>query len=129
LAYVKNGNVFIEPAAGGEAFQFTTDGDTSKPYGQMQWSPDSRHLVVFHIRPEEEKPVYYILSSQDSTTRGVLKSQRYAQPGDPFTSYEMFTINIAERKLVKTNIELYNFLDYPWINWRSNDNRYFVFEK
>ena len=64
LAYTKQGNVFIQSAAtGGEAMQYTTDGDTSHPYGQMQWSPDSKHLVVFHIRPVEDKPVYYVLSS------------------------------------------------------------------
>ena len=63
LAYTKQGNVFIQSATGGEAVQYTNDGDTSHPYGQMQWSSDSKHLVVFHIRPVEDKPVYYVLSS------------------------------------------------------------------
>ncbi|MEP7143739.1 MAG: DPP IV N-terminal domain-containing protein [Ferruginibacter sp.] len=129
LAYLKDGNIFVKPAKDGDAIRYTSDGDTSKPYGQMQWSPDSKRLAVFHIRPVEEKLVYYILSSQDTTTRGVLKSSHYAQPGDAFTSYEMFTINVDEKKMEKTKTELYDFLDYPWIHWRTNDNRFFVFEK
>ena len=129
LAYIKEGNIFLQKGKGGVPVQYTHDGDTSKPYGQLQWSPDSKRLVAFHIRPVVEKPVYYILSAQDSSMRGILKSNPYAQPGDAFTSYEMFTINVGEPKLVKTNTELYDFLDYPWIHWRSGDNRFFVFEK
>jgi hypothetical protein len=129
LAFITKGNLFIQPARGGAAVQYTNDGDTTNPYGQIQWSPDSKHLVVFHIRPVEDKPVYYILSSVDSLTRGVLKSHPYPQPGDAFTSYEMFTVNLDNKKLVKVNTEMYDFLDYPWIHWRGNDNRYFIYEK
>lgn len=128
-AFITNGNVILQDVTTGTTTQVTTDGDTSKPYGQLQWSPDGKHLAVFHIRPVEEKLVYFILSSQDTSTRGVLKSNHYAQPGDAFTSYEMFTINLADKKLVKTETELYDFLDYPWIHWRDNDNRFFVYEK
>ncbi len=127
--YVKDGNVFIQSVKGGNAEQITHNGDTTTPYGQIQWSPDSKHLVVFRIKPVKEKPVYYILSSIDSLTRGVLKANDYAQPGDPFTSYEMFTINLNDKKLIKVNTEVYDFLDYPWIHWRTGDNSHFVFEK
>ena len=128
-AIIKEGNVFLRDAIGDNTMQYTHDGDTSNPYGQLQWSPDSKHLVVFHIRPVVEKPVYYILSSTDSSMRGILKSHPYAQPGDAFTSFETFTINPDDKKMVKINTELYDFLDYPWIHWRSTDNRYFVYEK
>ncbi|HEY1200140.1 MAG TPA: prolyl oligopeptidase family serine peptidase [Niastella sp.] len=129
IASVKAGNVFLRAAQGGETVQCTTNGDTSNSYGHIQWSPDSKHLVVFHVFPVEEKPVYYVLSSTDTSFRGVLKSHEYAQPGDPFTGYEMFTINVTDKKLVKVETELYNFLDYPWIRWRTNDNNFFTFEK
>ncbi|MEO5891337.1 MAG: prolyl oligopeptidase family serine peptidase [Ferruginibacter sp.] len=127
-AFIKDGNLFIQASAG-SAEQITRDGDTSQPYGQIQWSPDSKQLAVFHIRPVKDKPVYFVLSSVDSTTRGVLKSQDYAQPGDAFTSFEMFTVALDNKKLIKVSTEIYDFLDYPWIHWRGGDNRYFVFEK
>ena len=127
--FIKQGNVFIQAEKDKEVKQYTIDGDTTNPYGQWQWSPDSRYLVVFHIRPVEDKKVYYILSSSDTSTRGIVKSHEYPQPGDAFTSYEMFTIDIAAKKLVKTNTEIYNFLDYPWIHWRTADNSHFIYEK
>ncbi|HEX6431386.1 MAG TPA: prolyl oligopeptidase family serine peptidase [Niastella sp.] len=129
IAFIRTGNVFLRLSTGGEAVQVSFNGDTTNPYGHLQWSPDSKHLVVFHIFPVAEKPVYYVLSSVDTSMRGVLRSHEYAQPGDPFTGYEMFTINVADKKLVKVATELYNFLDYPWIHWRSNDNNFFSFEK
>src|SRR6185295_17157812 len=49
--------------------------------------------------------------------------------GGRFIGYKLFTINITDKKLVKVNTELYNFLDYPWVHWRYNDNNFFVFEK
>jgi len=127
--FIKQGNVFIQSEKDKEEKQYTTNGDTTNPYGQWQWSPDSKYLVVFHIRPVEDKKVYYILSSSDTSTRGILKSHEYPQPGDAFTSYEMFTIDISAKKLVKTNTEIYNFLDYPWIHWRIADNSHFIYEK
>jgi dipeptidyl aminopeptidase/acylaminoacyl peptidase len=129
VASIRTSNVFLRPAQGGEAVQCSYNGDTANPYAQIQWSPDSKHLVVFHVFPVVEKPVYYVLSSTDTSFRGVLRSHEYAQPGDPFTAYEMFTINVADKKLVKVETELYNFLDYPWIHWRTNDNNFFTFEK
>jgi dipeptidyl aminopeptidase/acylaminoacyl peptidase len=130
FASIRAGNVFLRPSAsGGDAIQCSFNGDTTNPYGQIQWSPDSKHLVVFHIFPVAEKPVYYVLSSVDTTMRGVLRSHEYAQPGDPFTGYEMFTINITDKKLLKVETEIYNFLDYPWVHWRTNDNNFFSFEK
>lgn len=129
IASIRAGNVFLRPRSGGEAVQCTFNGDTANPYGHMQWSPDSKHLVVFHIFPVAEKPVYYVLSSVDTSTRGILRSHEYAQPGDPFTGYELFTINMADKKLLKVNTERYDFLDYPWIHWRTNDNNFFTFEK
>jgi len=129
IASVRAGNVFLRAAQGVEAEKITFNGDTTNPYAQIQWSPDSKHLVVYHIFPVAEKPVYYILSSTDTSFRGVLRSHEYAQPGDPFTAYEIFTINVADKKLVKVETELYNFLEFPWIHWRTNDNNFFTFEK
>ena len=130
IATIHAGNVFLRRSAfGGEAVQCTFNGDTTNPYGQIQWSPDSKHFVVYHIFPVAEKPVYYVLSSVDTTMRGVLRSHEYAQPGDPFTAYELFTVNVADKKLVKVDTELYDFLEFPWINWRYNDNNFFSFEK
>lgn len=129
LAYSKDGNMFVKSMKTGVVKQYTFDADSSSFYGQMQWSPDSKHLIVFRIHPVEIKNVYYVLSSVPGTTRGVLKSHEYAQPGDPFTSYEMYAINVEPGNLVKIKTEVYDFLDYPWLHWGEGDNNFLVYEK
>jgi hypothetical protein len=89
---LKDYNIFIEPAEGGTAIAYTTDGTQSLPYGEVSWSPDSKYLVGYKIKRVVDKPVYYILSSQANTTRGQLKQQDYKQPGDEFSTYEMYII-------------------------------------
>ncbi|WP_276484198.1 S9 family peptidase [Paraflavitalea pollutisoli] len=128
VSFIKDYNVYIRPAGSQEAFQYTSDGTKEKPYGQLTWSPDSKYAIGYKIDPREAKEVYYILTSQPNTMRGQLKSQRYAQPGDEFTSFEMYTFNMASKKAVKVNTEKYDFLGSPSIRWRK-DNRYFTYEK
>lgn len=128
-AYIENYNVYVRPVNGGDAIQFTTDGTKEKPYGQLTWSPDSKYAVGYKIDPREAKEVYYILSSMAGTTRGQLRSQRYAQPGDEFTSYEMYIFNPATKQPIKVNIDKYDFLGSPYLRWRKDNNRYFTYEK
>ncbi|MDF2190474.1 S9 family peptidase [Paraflavitalea sp. CAU 1676] len=125
---IKDYNVYIRPATGGKAVQYTTDGSKDKPYDHLFWSPDSKYAIGYKTDPREQKEVYYVLTSQPNTMRGQLRSQRYAQPGDEFTSYEMYTFNVASKKATKVNTEKYDFLGAPYIRWRK-DNRYFTYEK
>ena len=130
VAYIKQGNVFVRPAGGGgEAFAFSTDGDTAKPYGHLAWSPDSKYIVGYHINPVKDSAVYYVLSSVGGTTRGQLRQRPYKQPGDPFTTYEMYLFRLADRQKVKVNTPLVDFFGAPELHWRYNDSRYFTFER
>jgi dipeptidyl aminopeptidase/acylaminoacyl peptidase len=129
VAFIRDYNVFIRSADNSETIQFTIDGTNEKPYGQLIWSPDSRYVVGYRIDPRQDKEVYYLLSSSANTTRGVLRSQRYAQPGDEFTSYEMYVFRLAARQPLKVNVEKYDFSGSPWVRWRKDDARYFTYEK
>jgi len=128
-AYVKDGNVFIRSVDGDESIQFTTDGDKKKPYGELAWSPDSKYVVGYHINPVKDSAVYYVLSSVKGTTRGQLHEHPYKQPGDPFTTYEMYLFRVGETKPVKVNTPLIDFFGSPQLHWRQKDNRYFTYEK
>ena len=131
VAFIKDNNVFVRPANGGvnDAFAFTSDGTEGKPYGQLAWSPDSKYIVGYHINPVKDSAVYYVLSSVSGTTRGQLKKKPYKQPGDPFTTYEMYLFRPADRKAVKVNTPVLDFFGAPELHWRSTDNRYFTFER
>ena len=131
VAFVRDGNVFVREATASreEAFPFTRDGDAGKSYGDLAWSPDSKYLVGYHIDPVKDSSVYYVLSSVSGTTRGQLRSRPYKQPGDPFTTYEMFIFRLEGRKTTKVNTPLVDFFGAPELHWRNHDSRYFLFER
>ena len=41
IAFIRDYNVYVRPANGGEEIQFTTDGTEQQPYGELVWSPGS----------------------------------------------------------------------------------------
>jgi dipeptidyl aminopeptidase/acylaminoacyl peptidase len=129
IASLENGNLFVKPAEGGTAIQFTTDGSTEKPYGAIRWSPDSKYLMGYHFNIVKNDPVYYILTSVPNTTRGQLRSQPYKQPGDPWTVYTPFIFNLQQQKAIKINTEPVDFLNAPVPHWKQDDAGIFVFEK
>lgn len=131
VAFIRDNNVFVRPANAGvaEAFAFTSDGSPDKPYGQLAWSPDSKYVVGYHINPVKDSAVYYVLSSVAGTTRGQLKQRPYKQPGDPFTTYEMFLFRLADKKTMKVNTPVLDFFGAPELHWRAHDSRYFTFER
>lgn len=128
-AYVENGNLFVKPAAGGTAIQFTKDGTPDKPYGAIRWSPDSKYLAGYYINTVKDDPVYYILSSVAGTTRGQLRSQPYKQPGDPWSVYTLYLFNLQQQKAIKVNTEPVDFLNPPALTWRSDNANLFIYEK
>lgn len=129
VAYIKDYNVFVRPANGGGETQLTTDGTIQKPYGSLIWSPDSKYFIGYKIERRQDKEVYLVLSSVPGTTRGQLRSRGYAQPGDEFTSYEMYTFDMASKKAIKVSTEKYDFLGMPAPVWNGPDKRYFMYEK
>jgi len=130
VAYIQDGNVFLRPANGTrqDGIAYTTNGDTANPYGHLAWSPDSKYVVGYHVNPVRDSAVYYVLSSVAGTTRGQLRQRPYKQPGDPFTTYEMFVFRPDGRKTLKVNTPILDFFGAPELHWR-HDNNYFSFER
>lgn len=124
---IKDHNIFLEPTNGGSMIQYTTDGTASLPYGEVTWSPDSKHLVAYKIKRVVDKPVYHLLTSLPNTTRSQLKENAYKQPGDEFTTYEMFVINVDNRSVKKVDTDIIDFFDAPRLQW--SNSKQFMFEK
>jgi dipeptidyl aminopeptidase/acylaminoacyl peptidase len=127
-AFVKDGNVYIKEIGSEDATQLTTDGSTDKPYDELAWSPDSKYVIGYHTNPVKDSSIYYVLSSNYSTSRGQLRSYSYKQPGDPFTTYDMFLFDVDTRKATKVNTEILDFFEAPVLHWKK-DNRSFLYEK
>ncbi|KAA0990986.1 S9 family peptidase [Dyadobacter aurulentus] len=128
-AFVRNGNIYLSEPNGKSIRQLTYEGNPLRPFGELSWSPDGQYIVCYRIDKQEERKVSYILSSLPNTTRGEVKTRGYAQPGDEFTSYEMFVINAKTRDLVKVKAEKIDFFNAPVIRWREGDPQHFTYEK
>jgi dipeptidyl aminopeptidase/acylaminoacyl peptidase len=128
-ATIKDYNIFIAPAEGGDGVAYTTDGTQAIPYTDLSWSPDSRYLVTYKVKRVVDKPVYYILTSQPGTTRGELKQQPYKQPGDDFSTYEMFLVSLGDKVIKKVNTDIIDFFDAPRLHWNDDDPAHFMYER
>lgn len=97
-ARIEAGQVQVKARGANEWKSLTTSGS----FTRFLWSPDSKHLIAFRLLPGEHKPVYLLKSAIPGTTRAVLETRLYDQPGDKMDEYEPFLLGVeqaAEKKL------------------------------
>lgn len=128
-AFIKEGNLFVKEVDTQKEIQLSTDGSTSKPYDDFFWSPDGKYLLAYLTDPKEVAKVHYVLSSVPGTTRGVLKSREYDQPGDARTTYKAIIFNLETKKATPVDADLIDFFGAPEPHWRKNNNRFYTYEK
>jgi dipeptidyl aminopeptidase/acylaminoacyl peptidase len=126
-AFVKDHNVFVKADGDSSEIRLSEDGDENAEYGRISWSPDSKSLVAFRIEPGDRKEVHLVQSSPPGGGRAKLKSRPYPLPGDKFTSYELRVFSIADKKLIKPEIDKIDF-GAPNARW-DNDGRRVYLEK
>ncbi|MGN7988877.1 prolyl oligopeptidase family serine peptidase [Pedobacter sp. 22226] len=126
---IRGGNLFVVDLKTKAETQLSTDGNAGKPYGDFEWSPDSKTIVAYKTDPKEIKKVHYVLSSVPGTTRGELKSREYAQPGDDFTAYQPYIFNVSAKTAIKVDADPIDFFGPPDLHWRSGSSRYYSYEK
>lgn len=126
---IRGGNLFVVDLKTKAETQLSTDGNAGKPYGDFEWSPDSKTIVAYKTDPKEIKKVHYVLSSVPGTTRGELKSREYAQPGDDFTAYQPYVFNVSAKTAIKVDAGPIDFFGPPDLHWRSGSSRYYSYEK
>ncbi|MFC3200149.1 DPP IV N-terminal domain-containing protein [Parapedobacter deserti] len=129
-AYLANGNLFAKRLSDGDIVQFTSDGTRENPYGAIAWSPDSKYLAGYRTYPVQDSLVHFVLSAVPKTTRGQLVSRPYKQPGDPFTTYDLFLFPLDKRTAIRVATETIDFPSAaPLLRWRHGDARHFTYEK
>lgn len=125
---VRDGNIYlIDLDDKAKEICVTSDGTVDEPYGSLEWSPDSKSLVVFKIKPGENTQVHLIESSPSDNRLAKLTSRAYPLPGDRFTSYQPTLISTETRKQIKIDVDLIDF-GQPGVRW-SKDSKSFSYEK
>ncbi|HKE22722.1 MAG TPA: DPP IV N-terminal domain-containing protein [Bryobacteraceae bacterium] len=130
-AHIENYNVFLKQAGSKEpGFPLSFDGSEGNYYTlrSVAWSPDSTKLVAYHTRPGYDREVHYIESSPTDQVQPKHITIHYLKPGDTLDIAYPALFDVATKKEVEIDRELFpNPYDItPPVWWK--DSRGFTFE-
>jgi dienelactone hydrolase len=118
----------VRSKADGKEIPVSTAGTPERPFGDLQWSPDAKTLIGYRTDAVPIRPVYMVESSPKEGWRGVLHQHEYAQPGDRFSSYEMWLFDPEAQAANQAQIDPVDSGGVPELHWRG-DGRRFLFER
>jgi dipeptidyl aminopeptidase/acylaminoacyl peptidase len=130
-AFVRNYNVWVRPVADrNAAIPLSFDGSEGNAYVVQPgaWSPDSKKLAVYKVRPGYRRVVHYIASSPEDQLQPEHSYRDYLKPGDVLDVEQPVLFDVATRKqFVIDNALFPNAYDMTPINW-WRDGRGFRFD-
>ncbi len=128
-AFVKNYNVFVKDLKTGRETQLSFNGSEGETYSSyLSWSPDSRKLAGFRVRPDTRRYMYFVESSPSDAFLPKLQTREYLRAGDalPVKFPVLFSLDSMDQIPVDATPFLQQFsMEGPvW----SKDSRSFTFE-
>jgi len=123
-ALIQNFNVFIRPKGKTDATPLSWDGSEGNYYtlASIAWSPDSRRLAAYRVRPGYRREVHYIESSPADRLQPKHSTREYAKPGDALDVAQPALFEVETKKQVVvdngmgTNNRSKAFHDVAWRN-------------
>jgi dipeptidyl aminopeptidase/acylaminoacyl peptidase len=84
LAFVQNWNIAVRAPSGGEPILLSSDGSEGEFYDpeSIAWSPDSKKLAAYRVRPGFRREVTRVVSSPSDQIQPKVVVQLYPKPGD-----------------------------------------------
>lgn len=128
-AFIKNYNLYIKNVKTQVETQLSYDGSKGFYYSSyLEWSPDSKKIMAYKVRPGEEHKIYFVESSPKDQFQPKLQNRDYLKPGDqlPFKSPQLFDITSKKQLAIATDLfqEQYSISDFNW----KDDSSAFTFE-
>jgi dipeptidyl aminopeptidase/acylaminoacyl peptidase len=130
-ALIRNYNIYVRSKDGkDDGVMLSTDGSEGDYYDAQSivWSPDSKRLAAYRVRPGYRRRVNYVVSSPPDQLQPKSFSIEYAKPGDVVDLQQPVLFLVDEKKQVNIDNKLFpNPYQLSKIEWRK-DNRAFTFE-
>jgi len=129
-ALIDNFNVAIRPAGSHELTHLSTDGSEGDYYtlSSIVWSPDSKKLAAYRMKPGYHREVHYVESSPQDQIQPKFFSRPYEKPGDVLDLNQPALFDLAAKKQIDIDNQLfpnpYELSDLVW----HKDSRAFTFE-
>jgi len=112
VAFIKNYNLYVKEANGGQDKALTTDGTERDGYsGRLYWSGDSKRLVALRTEKGQDRKIYLIESSPKDQLQPKLHSLSYAKPGDKIDIRKPHLFDIEKACEIPISDELFK---NPW---------------
>jgi dipeptidyl aminopeptidase/acylaminoacyl peptidase len=129
-ALVNNYNLVIRAVGTKAMTRLSTDGSEANYYerSSIAWSPDSKKLAAYRVRPGYRREVYYVESSPEDQLQPKHSTLVYAKPGDVLDVDQpvLFAID-SKQQIVVDNALFPNAYANSALVWRK-DGRAFTFE-
>ena len=120
---VNNYNVAIREVGRRELTYLTTDGSEGSYYDPEStvWSPDSKKIATFKIKPGFRRMVHYVESSPEDQLQPKHSTMAYAKPGDVLDVETPVLFHVETKKRVDVDTALFpNAYDNSRLAWRKN---------
>jgi len=129
VAFIKNYNLYIKNKKTKVETQLSFDGSKGFYYSSyLQWSPNSKEIMAYKVRPGEDHKIYFVESSPADQFQPKLQTRDYLKPGDqlPFKSPQLFVVDSKKQISVATDLfqEQYELSGIEW----KDDSSAFTFE-
>jgi hypothetical protein len=129
-ALIQNFNVFVRLKGKSEAVALSVDGSEGNYYtfASITWSPDSKRLVAYRVRPGYRRQVHFVESSPSDQLQPKHSSRDYAKPGDALDVAQPVLFDVETKKQTVVDNGLFpNPYGLSNSAWRK-DGRAFTFE-
>ena len=131
-AAIRNFNVFTRDrtTAGAPWLPLSTDGSEANAYviQSLVWSPDSRRLAAYRVKPGYRREVHYVTSSPEDQIQPKHWARLYNKPGDVLEQAQPVVFDLTMRTAVEPATTLFpNAYTVSGMAWRR-DSRRLTFE-
>jgi dipeptidyl aminopeptidase/acylaminoacyl peptidase len=129
-AWVNNYNVWVRPKGKREGVALSLDGSEGNYYAlaSLAWSPDSKLLAAYRVRPGYQRKIQYVESSPSDQLQPKYHTIDYAKPGDALDQPLPVLFNVETKKQTLVDNTLFpNPYNLSRLEWRK-DGRAFTFE-
>ena len=124
-AVVSNYNVGIREPGKREVTLLSTDGSEGGYYNpdSIVWSPDSKKIAAYKIKPGFRRYVHYVESSPEDQLQPKHSTLQYAKPGDVLDVERPVVFDVENRKVLTVEDALFpNAYDQTSLVWRKDSS-------
>jgi len=118
-AFIEDFNVHVRNKKTREEHRLSYDGGIGLYYSSfMEWSPDSKKIMAYKVKPAEKHMIHYVESSPDDQIQPKHHSYEYTKPGDALPQHYPQIFDVESKKHIKVDESLipnhYSAGRYKW---------------